>query len=546
MIRTVSVALAAILAMSASQGKGTGVLTGTVVDDQGRAVPRARVGLVNNKFGVDRSTLTNEAGEFRLDGLAPGTFSLAASKSGYTDALFGRVLPGLPGIPINLTSGATTTVTVRLPRGGVISGVVRDGRDRPLPGAFVRVFRRAILQGRPGFESIGSARANSHGEFRVFGLGAGRYLVGATNESLSSGEIRQSDTDTDDAAIVSVPFYHPSTTSPATAREVRVTAGEETPNIDVTMTDVPAARLEGMIDNVTGAALSSSRAGWFDDASDPFGRSLQASATVDAGGHFVLLGVPEGRHIITVRANGRPSVAEPMGAGPFWAWAEVSTTGTPANVTMELRRGVTVSGKFAAADSASLPDLSRLSLLLAAQAGPFAREVNVTAQRVGADFSFTNVPPGLYAIRVTSPLPAGWAIASVLTATGVDVLDTLLDVRSDHIAGLVIALTQRSTSLSGTLTTADGRPSFDQLIGVFSIDRQFWTPGSRRVRLIQPDLNGHYTVTGLPPGDYFVIAGAEKAGDIEVDPSSIGDLVADSVRVTLASGEKKVQDFRNR
>jgi len=302
-----------------------------------------------------------------------------------------------------------------------------------------------------------------------------------------------------------------------------------------------------MIDNLTGATLSTSRVGWLDDENDLFGSARQSATSVDANGQFTLLGVPEGRHVITVRANGKPTSAEPMGAGPFWAWAEISTTGTPATVTMELRRGVVVSGKFASADAAAPSDLSKTAIELDALGGPFAREGNILGRRSGAtDFSFNNVPPGIYTIRTSGSLPAGWTLASVLSPTGVDLLDTRLEVNRDNISGLTVVVTSRSTSLSGTVTTAEGRPVFDQLVGVFSIDRSHWTPGSRRVRLIQPDLNGRYVVTGLPPGDYFVIAGAEKAGNIEADPSAIADLVAQSVRVSLAPGDKKVQDFRNR
>src|SRR5262249_32242884 len=129
---------------------------------------------------------------------------------------------------------------------------------------------------------------------------------------------------------------------------------------------------------------------------------------------------------------------------------------------------------------------------------------------------------------------------------GIDLLDSLLEVNRDNIAGLTFVLTDRSTSISGAVTTADGRPVFDQLIGVYSIDRRDWSPGSRRVRLVQPELNGRYAVAGLPPGDYFIVAGAEKSGNIEVDASTLGDLIAQSVRVSLAPGDKKVQDFRNR
>lgn len=67
-------------------------------------------------------------------------------------------------------------------RGGVITGVVRDLRGRPVPGVNVRVLKlgySAVTGERSlGAPSIGSASmTDDRGEYRAFGLPPGGYLV---------------------------------------------------------------------------------------------------------------------------------------------------------------------------------------------------------------------------------------------------------------------------------------------------------------------------------------------------------------------------------
>jgi hypothetical protein len=51
-------------------------------------------------------------------------------------------------------------------------------------------------------------------------------------------------------------------------------------------------------------------------------------------------------------------------------------------------------------------------------------------------------------------------------------------------------------------------------------------------------------VTGLPPGEYRIAALVDVApGEIN-DPAFLEQIVAASVKVTLAEGERKTQDLR--
>ena len=58
--------------------------------------------------------------------------------------------------------------------------------------------------------------------------------------------------------------------------------------------------------------------------------------------------------------------------------------------------------------------------------------------------------------------------------------------------------------------------------------------------------DGRFTITGLPPGEYYLAVSAD------LDPAELSDapflesLVSAAIRVAIAEGERKVQDFRIR
>lgn len=70
---------------------GPGSVTGTVVDSTRAVVWRATV-LLTSRSGVTHTTETNQLGEFRFDGLAPGSYSLRITKKGLHSYQTGNVL----------------------------------------------------------------------------------------------------------------------------------------------------------------------------------------------------------------------------------------------------------------------------------------------------------------------------------------------------------------------------------------------------------------------------------------------------------------------
>jgi hypothetical protein len=110
--------------------------------------------------------------------------------------------------------------------------------------------------------------------------------------------------------------------------------------------------------------------------------------------------------------------------------------------------------------------------------------------------------------------------------------------------GLVVTFTDRSQPLSGTLVDAGGQPTSDYFIVAFSTERRFWTPGSRRVAQARPGNTGAFSITTLPPGEYYLCAVTDVDSNELYDAVFLESLIRAASKVTLADGEQKVQNLK--
>jgi carboxypeptidase family protein len=109
----------------------------------------------------------------------------------------------------------------------------------------------------------------------------------------------------------------------------------------------------------------------------------------------------------------------------------------------------------------------------------------------------------------------------------------------------VLVFTDRQTQLSGTVRNPQGQADAEADVVVFPADHQRWKEfvNARRARNVRASKTGMYTIQGLPPGEYYVVAvGSTTVGDWR-DPGFLEAVVPLAARVTILDGEKKTQDL---
>jgi hypothetical protein len=86
-VRVLIFALSLLLLSSSAFGQGTSssALSGTVLDKNGAVIKGASVTATNKANGQSRTATTNDAGEYKIDFLAAGSYDIKVSASGFGD-----------------------------------------------------------------------------------------------------------------------------------------------------------------------------------------------------------------------------------------------------------------------------------------------------------------------------------------------------------------------------------------------------------------------------------------------------------------------------
>jgi protocatechuate 3,4-dioxygenase beta subunit len=312
-------------------------------------------------------------------------------------------------------------------------------------------------------------------------------------------------------------------------------------------------------------------------------------ATTRPDGSFTMSGVTSGRYTLTARAAPRrpgetPSptdaaMAEAMammnamsgitGAenpNTLWASEPLVVSGQDIGpLTLGLREGLKVEGAVLVEGGAKPADITLLRIGLSKPTGSdptaamLARMMgsSIGLPKESGSFTVAGLLPGRYQVAVTgkpmrggalfpglAPAASGWVVKSIKWKDQ-DLADSGLDLLADvPVSGVVVTLTNQPAELGGTVIDAAGRPTGAFPIVVYSTDRAFWSPGGRRVVQAQPASDGKFNVIGLPAGEYYLAAVTRlEPGDL-ANRQFLEELVPASLRITIRDGEKKTQDVK--
>jgi len=566
--------------------RGTATITGQVLVDDPSAKPLRRVTVtLTDSAGLvpARLAITDEAGRFTFRDVPAGRFGLSAARAPYLTMAYGAKKPTRPGgvtssTPIALSEGQHLAgLTIKLPRGAVITGVIRDVMGQPASGYSVGLayFARSLTTGERTLTPYylqGPSQTDDRGTYRLYGLPPGEYVVSATFTSIrdvsptTDGEVQRAfdllqAPGTPAPAVAStrrptvgfVPVYFPGTTSATEATPIVLTVGEERAGVDLQMQSVSTARIEGTLRGPDGRPVARSPVRAAATSAGGSGNELffytSASTTSDTEGRFTLTGLVPGSYSVQAYSSSSPAAGSPSQIA-LWASADVFVQGQDLVSDLTLAPALTVRGRITLDGAAPAPDLTKVRLVFQPVGGAPASPIASGTANGEGTVTVTGVIPGRY--RVSSGLPAGagmiptWVVRSI-TLGGQDAADFPVTIGPGQ-DGLeaVVTLTDRITELSGTMSDASGRPATDYFVIVYSADRSFWIPSSRRIMQARPAQDGRFSFKNLPPGDYLLAAVTEVEQGQWFDPAFLGQLVDASAKIPLGDGEKKVQDIRIR
>ena len=518
---------------TSQQKPGTAIVRGRVfATDNGQPLRKAQVRIVAPELRENRLTTTDAEGRYEFKELPAGRYTVTASKGSYVTLSYGQTRPLEPGKPLEILDKQTVEkVDLMLPRGGVVTGRVVDEFGDPVSDVMVAVQRYQFVQGRRRLIPAGrNAMTNDVGEFRLFAIPPGQYYLSATLRNMMGFGA-----ESDDRSGYS-PTYFPGTPNVAEAQRVTIRVGQILSDVNMALVPTKTAKITGTAVDSQGRPMAGMVMAM---PKGEFMGMFGPPAQIRPDGSFSVSGLSPNTYTLQVMG--------PTGPDSESASAEVTVSGEDvAGVQLVATKPIIVTGRLIvdpAAASSLRPSSVRLMAQPAVMDGMMLNMLPPSAVNDDLTFEVKTRPGKMRLAFGGQPLP-GWSIRSV-RYHGEDVTDGGIEFRpNENASDVEVELTNRMSDVSGLVTNGRGDAVKDYTVIAFAQDRERWNIPNRYVRNARPDQDGRFKLTGLAPGDYFVVALDSVDGTEWMDPEFLDSIKTKASSFSLGDGETKTLDLK--
>lgn len=461
-------------------------------------------------------TNTDAKGHYVLKGLKPGRYAVYARKDGY----------GLKVRLVNLMHGMNLDhFNLQLPKGATISGHVLNADGKSLANMRVDVWAKVFRDGSNSFFPAGFATTDETGRYRISGLTKGTYYVGVRYNSFHISGFRPRDSNQKQAQEYAFRrVFYSGAYSLDSATPVHVDYSEQHENVDFFVEKTATFCVTGLTsfpdtpkESTVSLLLSEFSGGW---------KHILRDGEVQLGERFEICGLSPGESYIlfaSIWQNDRD----------VGALARMDFSGTQRDLdlgfldvgVLSLQTGKSVRG-YVSLDTSEpgrkIPEGIRLS------ADPVYRyniqnESRVIDVEPSGSFLFASVLPDEHRFQVLG-LPPGYYTKKA-SLRGQDLLrDSWRPDRGE----MEIVLSSDGSAVSGRVVDKDHKPVRDAQVILATND-------SSRVIVKQADQDGQFQfASGLPPGDYRIVAVAGLVGGEAENPDIANKYLSKAIEVSLS------------
>jgi len=507
------------------QTAGFAVSGKVLQDPDGQPVKKANVTLIgqSGRQTGPYSAVTDAEGQFAIANVKAGRYIVEIEHAGMVQNGNGR-------ISLSVVQNKNDLV-FRVQRAALIIGKITDSDGDPVRNVSVTATR--LDSGRPAnrYASFGSG-TNDLGEFRIPDLRAGKYTVVATPpqglqapEPDEKGKAREQ--------VVYVATYYPGTLDKEESLPVDVQAGSETP-VDITILSSKSYRVTGEVVGLPSKSLIST-------ILLTSGHDMNSQQRLEEGGRFEFTGLLPGTYharavVVTgLREGGTPDMRL-MQLEPTIDVVNADIT----EMHLHAVPAASIYGRFRM-DTGQKFDWTRVMVFLRRDVSD--RDMQMMESFGGPSFS-TVKPDGTFELKDVVPgnyyLVVGAAGSSEelrdyytksVILDGQEVGDSGFRVSAD--ISLQVVVSAKGAAIEGTVVDEAGKPvPYASVVDV---------PGSEhrsRGDLYQQDTtdeHGHFSLRGLNPGTYTVLALEDLHEDVQ-NPDFLNSYSSRGEKIDLDEG----------
>jgi len=465
------------------------------------------------EFG--QHVITDNDGRFQFEQVKPGRYYLTCERKSYVSQTRADEFREL-----SLTGNQQIRgIVFHFVLGAVITGRILDKDGEPVPDARVDAEPYRYTKRRNTWYALGG-QTDDRGEYRLYSLRPGAYYVMASPSMAFSFANQLSQKDAKKQAEQYTLTYYPGTPDRAQAGMVTLQAGQEAV-ADFKLATARTVSVSGIVIGAPSKTNSSVAV-----MLEPRGeiRSIGASAEAQ-NGKFEMDAVLPGNYLLIAMAVDE-NRERPLAARQEISVPENGLTG----VQVVLSAPGAISGRIVADAGPPAAGYSALHVELVPSepdtesfSNSYFGQSNVGGiGKVKPDGTFRvdRLVPGTYFAQLTASNPSlgEWYLNSVQLGTQ-DVTDSGIQVRGG--AGetsVILHISAGGASLSGKVVDAEKHPVPNITVAALP------PPGKRkRYDLYQDartDQNGNFTMQGMAPGSYLLLAGEDLDVSDWYDPDA--------------------------
>ena len=568
--------------------EGTVIQAGT-----SKPLPRARV-VLNSQDGRITSRLPNgisgisitltamsdDNGRFAFSNVPPGNYQLVATHDGFVRTAYGTAARSDTGARFLLTpKQELKNVVISMTPTGTISGRIKNKFGEPAGNVEVQAHRYLYEAGERALSSVLTVVTNDLGEYRLYYLEPGQYVVTAIpakpptpssdgevyvgNFGLLPGSPLSGKKDSEKplpartlvaAGVVGpaetgetyLPVFYPGTSDPAAANPIELGPGATVDSVDFTVNEVRAVRIRGKVTNIPSGQSAGEASVILMSLVTGYRFWLQEQATkVSDSGSFEFRGIPPGDYDLVATFGELPADMSFPGSGyPGGAILETFDFPLPpdnrprqtrllaktsiqvsdkdvSNISLALGAGYTLDGRISV-EGSSGPDSDAMMAGIKIQLMPIPEtfESAPMPATVGGNGVFTikGLVPGRYQIAITGAekVPFGTYVKSV-QLDNTDAINPRLVITDEPRTPLEIVLGTATGRVTANVTDAKQSPAAG--VSVVLVPD---SPRRQHFDLYQAGTTAERGVVGfgvVAPGDYLAFAWEHVEPGAWWDPS---------------------------
>lgn len=486
------------------------------------------------------SAFTTQDGKFQLS-MPPANYTVVVQRPGFFGVNVNSVPEPNVTRNIALTAGQPPLdLSFSLTEAGVITGVLSDENGRPLGNATVGAFQVRYQDGRPLLSQVRTIDTNELGEYRLYWIPPGDYLVGfsAARSNVGSATIVGGP----ESRAIQTRTYYPGTPDLSGARTVTVTSGKESGGVNFGVRTIPTFTISGRISNpfapppAPGAAepsllelpgftlVNRDVVGAPDIVLSTFANAL--SLADRQKGLFELRAIPPGRYDLY------GTISTPAFATAYTGRVSIEVFGQDLkDIVIPVHPPAEVRGRVVA-EGVTLPEQTSIKLR-STQTGIRVSAGVETAANATGEFVFKALVEGTYRLDVA--LPPNSFVSDLRQGNQSIYGDGLVHVLDGSPVPVQVTIAANAGSVTGTLIQPEGRSGTDTTVVAIP-------EGQRRNNLMlfaagRADRSGQFTVDNIAPGSYKFFAFESAMQSAWMNSAFLARYEEQGVPVTVPPGE---------